>query len=82
VSPLWQPVPEVFSIAAGMHRVVWRPIAPSPPATPGQAPKRRGERLTGTFHGAAHRERPRLHSDLDGATGSARRAQEPVASSQ
>ncbi len=50
VSPLWQPVPEVFSTAAGMHRVVWRPVAPSPPATPGAGPRRgAGERLTGTF---------------------------------
>jgi hypothetical protein len=24
VSPLWQPVPEVFATTAGMHRVVWR----------------------------------------------------------
>src|SRR3989475_3346059 len=37
VSPLWQPVPEVFSTAAGMHRVVWRPIAPAEPAGPGVA---------------------------------------------
>jgi len=50
VSPLWQPVPEVFATAAGMHRVVWRPVAPSPPATPGAGPRRgAGERLTGTF---------------------------------
>ncbi len=48
VSPLWQPVPEVFSTAAGMHRVVWRPVAPVEPSG-----LRRGSgggaRLTGTF---------------------------------
>jgi hypothetical protein len=45
VSPLWQPVPEVFSTAAGMHRVVWRPVAPVEPG----GPRRGGTRLTGTF---------------------------------
>ena len=53
VSPLWQPGPEVFSTAAGMHRVVWRPVAPAEPAGPGVAvgggPRRGGARLTGTF---------------------------------
>jgi photosystem II stability/assembly factor-like uncharacterized protein len=51
VSPLWQPVPEVFSTAAGMHRVVWRPVAPAEPAGPGAGGPRRGggARLTGTF---------------------------------
>ncbi|PYP40768.1 MAG: hypothetical protein DMD48_02405 [Gemmatimonadetes bacterium] len=53
VSPLWQPVPEVFSTAAGMHRVVWRPVAPAEPAGPGAGgggPRRGGgARLTGTF---------------------------------
>jgi len=51
VSPLWQPVPEVFSTAAGMHRVVWRPVAPAEPAAPGAGgPRRReGARLTGGF---------------------------------
>jgi photosystem II stability/assembly factor-like uncharacterized protein len=44
VSPLWQPVPEVFSTAAGMHRVVWRPVAPAEPPRRGDGP-----RLTGTF---------------------------------
>jgi len=53
VSPLWQPVSEVFSTAAGMHRVVWRPVAPPEPAAPaagGGGPRRGGgARLTGTF---------------------------------
>jgi len=34
VSPLWQPVPQPFSAAAGFHRVVWRPVA-APPAGAG-----------------------------------------------
>jgi len=45
VSPLWQPVPEVFSTAAGMHRVVWEPVAPAEPG----GPRRGGQRLGGTF---------------------------------
>ncbi|PYO90898.1 MAG: hypothetical protein DMD66_01275, partial [Gemmatimonadetes bacterium] len=58
VSPLWQPVPEAFSTTAGMHRVVWRPVAPPEPNAPGAAgaagggggPRRGGgARLTGTF---------------------------------
>ena len=52
VSPLWQPVPEVFATAGGMHRVAWRPVAPAEPAGPGGAgggPRRSGARLTGTF---------------------------------
>jgi len=49
VSPLWQPVPDVFETAAGMHRVVWRPVAPAEPAGPGGGPRRSGARLTGTF---------------------------------
>src|SRR5712691_6150746 len=53
VSPLWQPVPEVFATNAGMHRVAWRPVAPPEPATPGGGaggPRRgSGARLTGTF---------------------------------
>src|SRR5712692_5128381 len=53
VSPLWQPLPEVFSTAAGMHRVVWRPVAPAEQAGPGGGgggPRRGGgARLTGTF---------------------------------
>ena len=44
VSPLWQPVPDVFSTAAGLHRVVWRPVAPVEQPRRGEAP-----RLTGTF---------------------------------
>jgi len=44
VSPLWQPVLEAFSTAAGMHRVVWRPVAPAEPPRRGG-----GARLTGTF---------------------------------
>ena len=51
VSPLWQPVPETFSTAAGMHRVVWRPVAPVEPGPGGAAGPRRGggARLAGTF---------------------------------
>ena len=57
VSPLWQPRPEVFSTAAGMHRVAWRPVAPPEPAVAGAGgggggggPRRGGgARLTGTF---------------------------------
>jgi len=44
VSPLWQPVPEVFATTAGMHRVVWRPVAPAEQSRRGD-----GARLTGTF---------------------------------
>ena len=44
VSPLWQPVPEVFATTAGMHRVVWRPVAPTDPPQRGG-----GARLTGMF---------------------------------
>jgi len=46
VSPLWQPVPEVFAMTAGMHRVVWRPVAPAEPGGPRRGG---GARLTGTF---------------------------------
>jgi photosystem II stability/assembly factor-like uncharacterized protein len=46
VSPLWQPVPEVFATTAGMHRVVWRPVAPAEPGGPRRGG---GARLTGTF---------------------------------
>jgi hypothetical protein len=44
VSPLWQPVPDVFVTTAGMHRVVWRPVAPAEPPRRGG-----GARVTGTF---------------------------------
>ncbi len=44
VSPLWQPVPEVFGTTAGMHRVVWRSVAPVEQPRRGEAP-----RVTGTF---------------------------------
>jgi photosystem II stability/assembly factor-like uncharacterized protein len=49
VSPLWQSPPAEFSTAAGMHRVVWRPVAPAPAAGPGGGPQRSGSPLTGTF---------------------------------
>jgi photosystem II stability/assembly factor-like uncharacterized protein len=52
VSPLWRNAPERFSGAAGMHRVVWNPVAPPPPAAPG-APQGGGFReqtpLSGSF---------------------------------
>ncbi|HEV8401293.1 MAG TPA: hypothetical protein VGQ18_15795 [Gemmatimonadales bacterium] len=44
VSPLWQPVPDVFSTTPGMHRVVWRPVAPAEQSRRGDGP-----RLTGMF---------------------------------
>ena len=49
VSPLWQSTPEAFSAAAGVHRVVWRPVPPS--AAGGGGGFRRGpvRLLTGTF---------------------------------
>src|SRR5439155_14595241 len=51
LSPLWQPVPENFSTAPGMHRVVWRPVAPLEPAAAGAGGPRRGRgtRISGTF---------------------------------
>ncbi|HEY2805808.1 MAG TPA: hypothetical protein VGI92_08120 [Gemmatimonadales bacterium] len=53
VSPLWQPVPEVFETGPGMHRVVWRPVAPVPAGGPGGGGGGGGRRpptlLTGTF---------------------------------
>jgi hypothetical protein len=53
VSPLWQATPEPFSAVAGMHRVVWRPVAPSLGGTGGGGGGgfRRGpvRLLTGTF---------------------------------
>jgi len=52
VSPLWQSPPAEFSTAAGMHRVVWRPVAPPPATGPGGGgdPRRSGGGpITGTF---------------------------------
>jgi hypothetical protein len=50
VSPLWRNTPERFSGAAGMHRVVWNPVAPPPPAAPGaQGGFREQTPLAGTF---------------------------------
>lgn len=50
VSPLWRNTPERFSEAAGMHRVVWNPVAPPAPAQPGSNNFREEPvRLTGTF---------------------------------
>ncbi len=46
VSPLWQPASDELATNAGMHRVVWRPVAPA------EQPRRGGgggARLTGTF---------------------------------
>ena len=52
-SPLWRPTPEPFSAGAGMHRVVWTPVA----AAGGRGGRGGGgggrggggARLTGTF---------------------------------
>jgi hypothetical protein len=51
VSPLWQQVPEPFSVGAGMHRVVWTPIATPPGGGRGRGGGRGGGGtvLTGTF---------------------------------
>jgi photosystem II stability/assembly factor-like uncharacterized protein len=52
VSPLWQASPEPFSGTAGMHRVVWRPVAPTlaGPGGGGGGFRRGPQRLlTGTF---------------------------------
>jgi hypothetical protein len=51
VSALWRPPPEAFSTAAGMHRVVWNPVAPLPPGSGGRGGGRgnQGTPLTGTF---------------------------------
>ena len=52
VSPLWRPAPQPFSAAAGMHRVVWLPVAPPQPGQGGGGGGgfgRRATRLTGTF---------------------------------
>ena len=52
VSALWRPTPERFSAAAGMHRVVWLPVSPTPPGQRGGggfAFFRQRTLLTGTF---------------------------------
>ena len=52
VSALWRPAPEPFSAEAGMHRVVWLPVAPPPPGQRGGggfAFFRQRTLLTGTF---------------------------------
>ena len=51
VSALWRPTAEPFSAAAGMHRVVWLPVAPTPPGQRGGgfAFFRQRTFLTGTF---------------------------------
>ncbi|MFI5052666.1 MAG: WD40/YVTN/BNR-like repeat-containing protein, partial [Acidimicrobiales bacterium] len=55
VSPLWVNTPVEFATSAGMHRVVWRPVAPVAP-TPGGGGGGGGFRragvtlLTGTFN--------------------------------
>jgi hypothetical protein len=52
VSPLWRLAPEPFSGAAGMHRVVWLPVAPAPRGQAGGGGGgfgRRATPLTGTF---------------------------------
>jgi photosystem II stability/assembly factor-like uncharacterized protein len=53
VSALWRPTPEPFSAAAGMHRVVWLPVAPAPPGQRGGGGGgffgRQRTLLTGTF---------------------------------
>ncbi|MDB4873975.1 MAG: hypothetical protein JWM41_421 [Gemmatimonadetes bacterium] len=55
VSALWQPTPEPFSASAGMHRVVWTPVAPGAGGGRGRGGGGGGGRggggipLTGTF---------------------------------
>ena len=50
VSALWRPTPQPFSTRAGMHRVVWNPVAPSPNAGGrGGGRGNLGTPLTGTF---------------------------------
>jgi photosystem II stability/assembly factor-like uncharacterized protein len=51
VSPLWQNSPEVFSGAAGMHRVVWEPlvIPPRPAGQQGGFGESSGTRVSGNF---------------------------------
>jgi len=48
VSPLWVPAEELFSTAAGMHRVVWLPVAPARGGAAGSF-RRPPQLLTGTF---------------------------------
>jgi photosystem II stability/assembly factor-like uncharacterized protein len=50
VSALWRPTPEPFNSSAGMHRVVWNPVA-LPPNAGGRGGGRgnQGTPLTGTF---------------------------------
>ena len=50
VTALWRSTPEPFSTRAGMHRLVWNPIAPSPNAGGrGGGRGNQGTPLTGTF---------------------------------
>jgi photosystem II stability/assembly factor-like uncharacterized protein len=51
VSPLWQQAPEPFSVSAGMHRVVWTPVATPAGGGRGRGGGRGGGGavLTGTF---------------------------------
>ncbi|HEY2376924.1 MAG TPA: glycosyl hydrolase [Gemmatimonadaceae bacterium] len=51
VSALWRTTPEPFNSGAGMHRVVWNPLAPPPPNASGRGGGRgnQGTPLTGTF---------------------------------
>ena len=50
VSALWRSTPEPFSTRAGMHRLVWNPVAPSPNAGGrGGGRGNQGTPLTGTF---------------------------------
>jgi hypothetical protein len=50
VSPLWQPAPEPFATTAGMHRIVWTPVAAPAGGGRGRGVGRGGGTvLTGTF---------------------------------
>ena len=50
ISALWRPTPEPFSTKAGMHRVVWYPVAPQTnTAGRGGGRGNQGVPLTGTF---------------------------------
>jgi photosystem II stability/assembly factor-like uncharacterized protein len=50
VSALWRQAPEPFNAGAGMHRVMWNPVAPSPNAGGrGGGRGNQGTPLTGTF---------------------------------